>query len=137
MKLRYVSVVLALIGSLIASSPAMAKARVLRLTVVTVSHQDTKSGFIDHDSDYIGSTVIGHDTVTCTYTGKKSARCRVLFVRPSLGTISLRFRTTATASSGHGVVTGGTRAYARATGTFTYKSLNKRATRTSVVVHLT
>ena len=132
---RYIPIVAAAL-SIIAANPALAKPRVIRLTSVKVNTSNTKTGSIDHDSDRIGSRVIGHDTVTCTATGKNSARCKVTFVRPSFGNLYLSFRTTFTASSGHGIVTGGTRAYAGATGTFSYKSLNKSGSRTAVVVML-
>src|SRR4051812_5374562 len=99
---RWVSMAAVLVGLVSAAGPAGAKAQTIRLTSVAVSHHDTKTGSVDYDSDYIGSRVIGHDTVTCTATGKSTARCRVTFVRPSFGTLHLSFRTSFTASSGHG-----------------------------------
>ena len=136
MKVRFVLFVAAFLGYFAAAGPAMAKPQVIRLTSVTVNSHNTQTGFVEHHSDDMGSRVIGHDTLTCTVTGKNSLRCRVTVVRPSFGTLFLGFRTTFTASSGHGVVTGGTLAYAGATGTFTYRNLNKSGSRTAVVLSL-
>ena len=137
MKLRYVLIVAGLAAlSGFAAGPAVAKAQVIRLTSVTLSSHNTKTGSVEHDSDVIAGRVVGHDTVTCTGVSKNTARCRVTFVRPSLGTLYLRFTAHFNASNGRGVVTGGTRAYAGARGTFTYRFLNKAGTRAAVVLHL-
>ena len=137
MKRFRVPIAAALLGILAATAPAaMAKPRVIRLTSVLVSHHQSKTGSTDFDSDLIGSRVIGHDTVRCTGTSQATARCKVTFVRPSFGDLYLSFRPIFTSSSGHGIVTGGTRAYAGATGTFTYRNLNKSGSRSAVVVRL-
>lgn len=138
MKLKYhVAVVAALFGLLGAAGPGAAVTpQVIRLTSVKVSQHQTKTVSVDRDNDYIGSKKIGHDTVTCSAVSKNSARCKVAFVR-ARGTIFLSFRTTFTALSGSGIVTGGSGAYDGVRGTFSYRALNKRNTRTAVVLRLT
>ena len=135
MKRRGIQTAAVFIGMMSLASPATAKPQTIKLISAEVNHHDTKTTSVAHDSDSIGPRVIGHDTVTCTFTGKNSARCRVIFVRPSFGTLYLSFKTSGN-GSGHGTITGGTRAYSGAHGTFTYRSLNKAGSRNAVTLNL-
>ena len=130
---RAIGLVLALFGVLVAAAPpavAAPSAKTISLVSVQVSSKQQGAILVTHDNDVSGKTTIGHDTLTCSATTRK---CAVVFVFGS-GNLNAQFAITGT--SGSGTITGGTGSYGSASGSFTWKNLNSKGTRTAVVLHL-
>jgi hypothetical protein len=109
--------------------------KVIKLVSVQQSQTQTKDGFVIHDNDLINGKKAGRDTLTCKIVSQTKANCRLLIALAG-GTIKGTFVIVLSKSSGGGKITGGTGTYASAKGTFTYKNLNAKGTRTLVVLTL-
>lgn len=111
---------------------ATASPSTLTFTSQTKSQTAT---FTSTDDVLQGAKKIGTDKVVCTSNGSNTASCK-LTVTLAKGTINGTFTSTENASSGPIKVVGGTGAYEGATGTGTYKNLNKDGTKTAVTLKL-
>ena len=119
-----------------AALPALGalKPQTISITSVEVqSHQQGSNIFIVNDNDYSGKTKVGQDTLTCN---TQTSLCDVV-VSLAGGNILAHFKSAANATSGSGQITGGTKGFAGATGTLTYKNLNAKGTRTAVTLKIT
>jgi hypothetical protein len=132
------SVVAALVvGALITgAAQAAGDSDVIRLTAVQVSAQHPNDQtFIIKNNDVINGKKVGHDTLTCKVVAQNKLSCSIAVVLPA-GKLNGKFVQSFSASGGKGTITGGTRKYAGAKGTFTFRNLNTEGTRTGVVVTL-
>jgi hypothetical protein len=119
--------VVVLVGAL--SAFAAPRAQTLTFESDQVSLKQVGSRAVIKDNDMVGSRKIGHDQLTCT-----QAHCVVVFSFAG-GNVTGGFATGGK-TSGTGTVTGGTGSYAKAMGSFAWKNLNSKGTRTSVVLKL-
>ena len=114
---------------------ATAAPQTMSFTSVTVSQKQTKTGFSSVSTDLVAGKKVGTDRLVCTYAGKDKARCKVTVIRPK-GTIAIAFTTTQTSTGGPLTITGGTGSWSGATGTGTYKNLDKNGSKTAVTLKL-
>ena len=103
---------------------------------LSFTSQTTSQKFTSVSTDDViqGGKKIGTDRVVCRQVSETKAACSVT-VTLAKGTILATF-TGGPQNSGPIKVTGGTGAYEGATGTGTYKNLNKDGTKTAVVLKL-
>jgi hypothetical protein len=126
------------IGALVAvvNGQAARSATVIKLISVQVSQkQPTKDTVVVQDNDLINGKKAGHDTLRCKFASIK-ANCSIV-IALAAGKLNGKLVILFSASSGRGLITGGSGKYAGANGSFKYKNLNPKGTRTSVVVTLT
>jgi hypothetical protein len=122
--------------TLVAGVQAGDSATVIKLLSVQVSQkQPNAKTFVVNDTDLIDGKKVGHDTLTCRIVSQAKGNCSVVFTMRS-GKLTGRFVISFSASSGKGSITGGSGKYAGAKGSFTYKNLNAKGTRTRVVLTL-
>ena len=114
------------------AAAAVAAASTLSFTSKTVRQSAV---FTSTDDVFQGGKKVGSDRIVCTSASETTANCRVLVTLPK-GTIRATFVSKDNASSGTLTVVGGTRGYKGATGTGTYKNLNKAGTQTAVTLNL-
>ena len=136
--MRIVSFVAALVAGVVLTGAAQAagSADVIRLTSVKVSEQHPNNEtIILKNNDVINGKKAGHDTLTCKVVAQNKVNCSIAIVLVA-GKLNRKFAQSLTASSGKGIITGGTGKYAGAKGTFTFKNLNSDGSRTGVVVTL-
>ena len=115
-----------------AAALAVAAPSTLNLTTQTTSQ---KAVFTLTEDVFQGGKKVGTDRVVCSAASEAKANCKVTVTLPK-GTILATFTSTENSSSGPLKVVGGTRGYKDATGTGTYKNLNKDGTKTSVTIKL-
>jgi hypothetical protein len=119
------------------SAQATGGSEVIRFLSVRVSQkQPNDKTFIFRNKDMINGKKVGHDILTCTAISQTKASCSIVFAFAA-GKLNAKFGLLFAASSGTGVISGGTGEYAGARGTLTFKNLDAEGTRTRVVVTLT
>ena len=124
-------------GLLTGASQAAAGKEVIRFLSVQVSAKQTSANVVViNNNDLINGKKVGHDTLTCKLLSQTKANCSVLITLAG-GKLHAKFAISSTATSGKGAITSGTGKYAGAKGSFTFKNLNAKGNRTSVVVTLT
>jgi hypothetical protein len=111
---------------------AVAAPTTLNLTSQTTSQ---KAVFTSTEDIFQGGKKVGTDRVVCTQVSETKANCKVAVTLPK-GTILATFTGTENSNSGPIKVVGGTRGYKDATGTGTYKNLNKDGTKTAITLKL-
>jgi len=111
--------------------------KTIRLVVVqTSAKRPTRTSFLGTDDVLIGGKKAGHDTLRCRATGAITGICEVV-ITLSDGTISAKFAVSAApALSRKGKITGGTGAYAKASGLLRFTRANASGTRNRVVLTL-
>jgi hypothetical protein len=137
---KIASFVAALVAAAFLTGAAQAAggAGVIRFTSVKVSEQQPNDQtLVIKNNDLINGKKVGHDTLSCKVFGAQSKVSCSIAVVLAAGTLKGKFVQSFSASSGKGSITGGTGKYADAKGTFTFRSLNSKGSRTSVVVTLT
>ena len=136
MKLVTVTAVLVCALATAFGAQAARGSTVIRFISVQVSQKQTgESSFVINDNDLINGKKVGHDTLTCKLLSQTKASCSIVIVLPG-GKLNAKFVLPFSAMSGKGTVTGGSGKYAGAKGSFAFKNLNAKGTRTSVVVTL-
>jgi hypothetical protein len=127
------------VGALLTgAAQAASGSEVIRFTSVQVSEQHpNEQTIIIKNNDLINGKKAGHDTLTCKVVVAQSKVSCSIAVVLAAGKLSGKFVQSFSASSGKGTITGGTGQYAGAKGTFTFRSLNSKGSRTGVVVTLT
>jgi hypothetical protein len=128
-------VLVGLVALAAAALPAFGAPKPQTISITSVEVGKTKQTgphtVMVNDNDFSGTTMVGHDTLTCN---TKSGRCDVA-ISLTNGNILAHF-TSSAGSTGGGPITGGTGAYAGATGSFTFKNLNAHGTRTAVTLNI-
>src|SRR5262249_54474391 len=111
---------------------AAPKMQTIAITSVQVSQAKVGGKYVIKDNDFILRKQVGHDQLTCSQT-----RCGIVLTFTTVlqpGTITGWFKPVGT--SGTGTITGGTGSYAKATGGFSWKNLNKAGSRTAVTLSI-
>jgi hypothetical protein len=115
------------------SATGALKMQTIAFTSVQVSQHLVHGKYVISNNDFVGSKQVGHDQLTCT-----QARCDLVVTVTSAplaqGTIAGWFKPTGT--HGTGTITSGTGAYSSGKGAFTWKNLNKKGTKTAVVMSI-
>jgi len=129
--------VLATAAAAMASGSVLAAASptTIAFTSVQTHSTQTMSGFGSRDTDFQGTKRIGHDHIACVFTTRSTAACRAIVVLAT-GAVKVRFTVGGSTRQGALRVTGGTGAYAGATGTGSFKNLDRAGTRTAVTINL-
>lgn len=124
----------AAVGVLGAGAVAANATTTISFISVTKSEKETRNGYMAKDEVRQNGKKIGTDTLTCKFA-KNRAQCRVV-VKLAKGSITATFTGSAQGTGGPLKIVAGTGAYAGATGTGSYKNLNKQGTRTRVTLRL-
>jgi hypothetical protein len=114
---------------------AAAAPQTISFVSVTARQSQTKNGFVIVDNDVVGKTKVGTDRVKCTFGEDNVAACVLTVTRPD-GTIKGAFSLKGNASRGSLRIVGGAGAYEAATGTGTWRNLDKEGKRTAVTLKL-
>jgi hypothetical protein len=128
------------VGSLLISvlpATAAPKPQVITFVSVQATAHETKisatsTRVLLTDNDYAGKQKIGHDTVNCLLA-RGVLHCSIAFSLGK-GTILARATVKDDAATTKGVISGGTGAYAGATGVLSTRNLNKAGTRTQITL---
>lgn len=134
---RYLALPAALLITGAFATPALAAKQTLAFTAVQTSPDGpvTKDKLVNANGK-----VIGHDVFSCKHTSVKHVvACTDVsrFTAPKKGSITVKLKIDFTAKSNHGIITGGTGAYAGAKGTAKGTAIAAKGTKVKVVLKIT